>query len=247
MRLAMERPRFSIILPCFNEVGNIKILIRRIIEGFRRDRIELIFVDDGSTDGTVELLEDFCRAYSFVSVIKRPTLLGLGSALKAGFDVAEGDYFISFDSDLPIPIEDARKIADMLSTGRYDLVLGSRYLKGSLYEAPNFSIFKKKMVSRCANFFFKVANLINITDFTFNCRGMTREAWQEIKPQSNNNFFLCEMVWRASRHKLRIAEIPVRFYDRKFGTSKLQLGSEMAKYLGQFLKLRWKYLFKKLP
>lgn len=243
----MERPKFSIIFPCFNEVGNITLLIPRIIDGFRRDRIELIFVDDGSTDGTVELLEDFRRIHPFISVIQRPTLLGLGSALKAGFDAAEGDYLISFDCDLPIPIEDARKVADALSTDRYDLVLGSRYLKGSFYETPNLSIFKKKMISRCANFFFRVANLINVTDFTFNCRGMAKEAWQKIQPQSSNNFFLCEMVWRASRHKLRIAEVPVRFYDRKFGTSKLQLGSEMTKYLKQFLKLRWTYFFKKLP
>ncbi len=242
----MERPRFSIIFPCFNEVGNIKILIERIIESFRRDRIELIFVDDGSTDGTIELLENFRRRYTFISVIKRSTLLGLGSALRDGFDAAKGDYFISFDCDLPVPIADVRKIADTISADTYDLVLGSRYLKGSFYETPNMNILKKKIVSRCANFFFKVVNLINVTDFTFNCRGMRREVWQKIQPQSSNNFFLCEMVWRASRHKLRIAEVPVRFYDRKFGTSKLQLGSEMKKYLRQFLKLRWMYLFKKL-
>lgn len=241
----MERPRFSIILPCFNEVGNIKVLIPRIVEGFRSDRIELIFVDDGSIDGSLELLEYFRRTHPFISIIKRPALLGLGSALKAGFDVAQGDYLISFDCDLPIPIEDARKIADALSINKYDLVLGSRYLKGSFYETPNFSILKKKIISRCANLFFRAANLINVTDFTFNCRGMKKEVWRQIQPQSSNNFFLCEMVWRASRRKLRIAEVPVRFYDRKFGVSKLQLGNEMTKYLWQFLKLRWKYLFKK--
>lgn len=243
----MEHPKFSIILPCFNEAGNIKILIERIVEGFRNESIELIFVDDGSTDGTRELLADSCRTYQFISVIQRPTLLGLGSALKEGFDAARGDYFLSCDCDLPVPIQDVKKVADMIATDAYDLVLGSRYLPGSFYEAPNFNIFKKKIVSRCANFFFKAANLIAITDFTFNCRGMTKEAWPKIKPQSSNNFFLCEMVWRASRHKLRIVEVPVRFYDRKFGTSKLQLGNEMAKYLKQFLKLRWTYLFKKLP
>ena len=243
----MERPTFSIILPCYNERENITILVPRIIEGFQGERIELIFVDDGSTDGTLELLEDFRRTYSFISVIKRQKLMGLGSALKAGFDAAQGNYFISFDCDLPIPIEDAKKVAEALKTDRYDLVLGSRYLSGSFYEAPNSVIFKKKIVSKCANLFFKISNFINLTDFTFNCRGMKRGAWPRIRPERNNNFLLFEMVWRASRRRRAITEVPVRFYDRRLGTSKLNVGNEARKYLLQFFALRRKYFFKKLP
>lgn len=242
----MERPIFSIILPCYNERENINILVPRIVEGFRDQTIEIIFVDDSSTDGTLPLIAEFQHRYPFISVIKRPRLMGLGSALKAGFDKAAGEYFISFDCDLPIPIEDARKLADTLLTGRYDLVLGSRYLRGSFYEAPNLTIFKKKMVSRSANLFFKLANFINLTDFTFNCRGMKRETWQNIRPESDNNFMLFEMVWRASRRHLSITEVPVRFYDRRLGSSKLALGSEMRKYLMQFFALRRKYFLKKI-
>jgi len=242
----MERPTFSLILPCYNEYENLKILVPDIVKGFAGLSFELVFVDDGSTDGTREEIRRLQKTLPAVTLVERPKLMGLGSALRDGYNAGKGKYLISFDCDLPIPVEDARKVADKLLTGNVDLVLGSRYLKGSFYEAPTKDIRKKKVVSRCANLFFRVVNLIAVTDFTFNCRGMTREAWQKIQPQSNNNFFLFEMVWRASRHGLRIGEVPVRFYDRKLGKSKLQLGSEMSKYLKQFFKLRWKYLFRKV-
>jgi|GEM_PF-951642 len=242
----MKQPTFSFVLACYNERENISILVPRILDGFKGEALEIIFVDDGSTDGTLALIDELAARYPFITAIRRQKLMCIGSALKAGFDRARGVYCISFDCDLPIPIEDARKVAATIRTGRFDLVLGSRYLHDSFYEAPNHGILKKKLVSRCANLFFKIANFINLSDFTFNCRGMKREVWPLIRPESDNNFMLFEMVWRAHHRKLSIGEVPVRFFDRRLGSSKLVLGSEMRRCMKQFFALRRKYFLKRL-
>lgn len=242
----MNFPILSIVLACYNERDNIKVLVPEILEKFKGIDLEIVFVDDGSNDGTQEIIANFQKTIPNINFIERGKLMGLGSALRDGYNAAKGEYIMSFDSDLAIPVEDAKKMADVLMMGKYDLVLGSRYLKGSFYEAPNWQIFKKKVVSRCANLFFMFANFINLTDFTFNCRGIKKEAWLKIKPESNNNFFLFEMVWRASRMRFKITEMPVKFFDRRLGFSKLKLGKESKKYLAEFFKLRYRYFFKKV-
>ncbi len=236
----------SIILPCFNERENIKVFIPPVIQVLSDLNLEIIFVDDGSTDGTIDEIKSLQLEMPTIRLIERGKLMGLGSALRDGYDSAKGDFILSFDCDSPIPIENIKKVVDTLLTGRYDLVLGSRYLKGSFYETPNDHIKKKKMLSSFANSFFRIATLIPVTDFSFNCRGLKNEAWKKIKPQSSNNFFLFEMIWRASMKGLSIKEIPVKFFDRKAGESKLKFRSEMIKYILQFFKLQGKYLFRKV-
>lgn len=234
----MQDPLFSIVFPTYNEKDNIRILIPSTFEAFKEFKTEIIVVDDGSTDGTLEEIERLEKFYPDINLVRRDNLEGIGSALIAGYDIAKGKYIISSDSDLSFPVEDVKMIAETLLTDRYDLVQGSRYIKGALYEAPNFKIFEKKLISKIGNIFLRVITGIPIHDFSVNCRGIKRDSWEKLSLQSKNNFMLFEMVWRANKLGLVITEVPVRFFNRKFGVSKLSLEKEAVKFLMQFLKLK---------
>ena len=234
----MKDPLFSIIFPTYNERDNVKILVPNTIDVFKEFDIEIIIVDDGSIDGTREEIEKLQKIHQNIVLIKRNKLDGIGSALIAGYNMARGKYIISCDSDLSFPLEDVKMIAKTLLTDNYDLVQGSRYIKGALYEAPNFKIFEKKLISKIGNIFLRVLTGIPIHDFSVNCRGIKRDSWEKLFLQSKNNFMLFEMVWRSDKMGFSITEVPVRFFDRRFGSSKLRLEKEAAKFFIQFLKLK---------
>lgn len=234
----MKDTAFSFVFPTYNERENVRILIPGVFDIFKGFEIEVIIVDDGSADGTREEVERLQKTYPGIFLLKRDKLEGIGSALIAGYDMAKGKYIISCDSDLSFPLEDVKKIAEKLLTGNYDLVQGSRYIRGALYEAPDFKIFEKKMISKIGNIFLRFATGIPIHDFSVNCRGMKRDSWKRLSLQSKNNFMLFEMIWRSNKMGFAMTEVPVRFYNRKFGVSKLSLEKETLKFFLQFMKLK---------
>lgn len=237
----MTFPTFSLVFPTYNERDNIKILIPTTIKIFKGSDIEIIIVDDGSTDGTIEEIKEFQKRHPNIFLIKRNKLGGIGSALTVGYNLARGKYIISCDSDLSFPIEDVRKIADTLVTDNYDLVLGSRYLNESYYEAPNFNILQKKLVSKLGNIFLHFITMIPVSDFSANCRGIKNSAWKNVGVKSKDNFMLFETIWRTYKASGSISEVPVRFYNRRYGFSKLKLKKELFVFLGQLLKLYFSY------
>ena len=124
-----------------------------MLDVFKNWNIEIIFVDDGSNDGTREYIQKQIKTHPNIRIIERPKLMGIGSALIAGYNIAKGEYIISVDSDLSFPSEDVGKIAQLLFSNKYDMVLGSRYLAGSYYEAPNFEILKRRQLVVWVTFF----------------------------------------------------------------------------------------------
>jgi dolichol-phosphate mannosyltransferase len=233
----MKEIIFSIVIPTYNEAKNVEILLPELRNIFKHWDMEVIFIDDGSNDGTREYIRGQMKVSPNIKMIERPKLMGIGSALIEGYNLAQGKYIISVDSDLSFPLEDVHKIAQSLLSDKYGMVLGSRYIAGSYYEAPNFEIFKKRAVSYFGNIFLRLTTGIKVHDFSANCRGISGKVWRELSLESNDNFMLFETVWRVHKKGLAIAEVPVRFFDRRFGSSKLKLGSVMSKFLSQYFKL----------
>lgn len=233
----MKNPLFSIVFPTYNERDNIKILIPTIVDIFKKSEIEIIIVDDGSTDGTRDEVERLKTIYPNIILVKRNNLEGIGSALIAGYNVAFGKYIISCDSDLSFSFEGVKKIADALLSDSYSMVLGSRYLKDSFYEAPNFNILQKKIVSKLGNIFLRLVTRIPVSDFSANCRGIKNTEWKSIRIKSADNFMLFETIWRVHAAGGLIYEVPVKFYDRRFGVSKLKLRKEIFIFFGQLFNL----------
>lgn len=228
---------FSLVIPTYNEAKNLEILLPEMFDVFKNWNIEIIFVDDGSNDGTREYIRSQMKISSNIKLIERHGLMGIGSALITGYDMSRGKYIVSVDSDLSFPSEDVAKIAQLLLSNKHDMVLGSRYIAGSYYEAPNFEILKKKTVSRLGNIFLRITTGIKVHDFSANCRGIKRAVWTELHLKSRDNFMLFETIWRVYKKRLAIGEVPVRFFDRRFGSSKLKLGSAARKFFIQYVRL----------
>lgn len=232
---------FSFVLPTYNEAENLEILLPKLIRLFSAYKFEIIIVDDGSTDRSVEIINKNKDFFSNIVLIERGSLLGIGSALIDGYNTARGKYIISFDSDLSFSFDGIQEISKTLLTGNYDLVLGSRYLKSSYYEAPNSNILRKKIISKMGNIFLRLTTMIPVHDFSANCRGLKNSVWRKIAVKSKDNFMLFETIWRTYKIRGSIAEVPVKFFDRKFGSSKLRLGKEFFIFFRQFFRLYFGY------
>ena len=120
----MQKPplALSIVLPAYKECENLSIFIPEIEKGFAGIPFEIIIVDDNSKDGTNELVYRFQSQFNNIHIIERPGLLGIGSALRQGYDTAKGEYILSSDADLSFSVADMLSLFKKANEG-YDMVL----------------------------------------------------------------------------------------------------------------------------
>jgi len=126
------KPNLSVIIPTYNEAENIKMLIPRIHSVLNSNSYEIIVVDDSSPDGTAEVAKKLSESYP-VRVFVRNQKLGLASAIVHGFQKASGNILGVIDADLQHPPENIKDFIEKIEEG-YDIVIGSRYIKGGRIE-----------------------------------------------------------------------------------------------------------------
>jgi len=236
----------SIILPTYNEKENIKKLIEEIFKIVKD--INIIVVDDNSPDGTHLIVEELSKKFKNLYLIKRQCKMGLGSAYITGFKYAKeklhSKFVITMDCDFshsPYAIPEIIKELE-----RNDLVIGSRYTKdGKVVDSPIIRRFISRSANFCASFFVG----IKVKDATSGFRGYRLEILEKInydKIFSNGYSFLTEIIYKISKIKnVRIKEIPITFYDRKYGKSKISK-KEILKAIYTIIRLTiFKILIKK--
>ncbi len=217
----------TVVLPSHNERENLEVLIPALFRALAGESLELIVVDDASTDGTPQWLAQEGERDPRVRALIGDRLCGIGDALRRGYDVAQGDVIISMDADLSF---DASIAAALLGAirGGLDLVIGSRHHPGGAYEAPTAEIARKRLVSSISNWIIRTLVHVGVSDFSVDCRAIRRPLWQRLALRERTNIWLIEMIIEAAIHGARIGEIPITFSDRRFGESKLRLGREVA-------------------
>jgi glycosyltransferase involved in cell wall biosynthesis len=114
--------KLSIVLPAYREKENLEVFVPQVAKEFEDTPFEIIVVDDSSGDGTRELVREFQSRDPNVIRLERPALLGIGSALRDGFDFARGEFLLSLDADQSFSTADMRSLFEKIQTG-YDLVL----------------------------------------------------------------------------------------------------------------------------
>jgi dolichol-phosphate mannosyltransferase len=231
----MSNPSLSIVLPTYNERGNIKILIQGIEKTFEHVNHEIIVVDDNSPDGTAKVAEELSKKFGNISVIVRKKKEGIGSAIREGYNSAKNSIILSSDADLSFTLSDTYKLYKKMQEG-YDLVWGSKYSKNSFYEPTTRQGKTKKWVSKNGNKIIRLATGIEASDFTANLRAIRRDAWKQIRTQEKTNTFLMEMILKCKYGGMRVTEIPVVFKARVYGESKFNLRVEAPKFLIKMVK-----------
>ena len=213
--------RALVIVPTYNERENISRLIQAVLE--KDPRLEMLVVDDGSPDGTANIVEEIGARNPRVHLIRRPKKMGLGTAYIAGFRWSlERSYAYTFEMDADFSHDPAHLPQFLKAIETADLVIGSRYRDGKV-TVVNWPI-KRLLLSYFANVYARIVTGVPIWDLTAGFKVYRRAVLQSINlddVRSNGYAFQIEMHFRAWRKKFRIVEMPIVFVDRTEGTSKM--------------------------
>jgi len=230
--------RALVIIPTYNEREN----VRRIIDhALKQDgRIEVLIVDDGSPDGTGQIVADLEAADRRVHLLEREKKMGLGTAYIAGFRWAlERDYQYIMEMDADFSHDPSHLPQFLNAIEDADLVLGSRYQQGRV-TVVNWPI-SRLILSYSANLYARAVTGLPVWDATggFKCfRRSVLEAIDLSRVRSNGYAFQIEMSYRAWKRDFRIVEIPIVFVDRTEGTSKMSK-SIVREAIWMVWRLRW--------
>jgi dolichol-phosphate mannosyltransferase len=230
--------RALVIVPTYNERENILKLIDAVLA--QAAEIDVLVVDDGSPDGTGQLVDERVAIDNRVHILHRGRKLGLGTAYLAGFHWAlERDYEFIFEMDADFS-HDPQHLPQFLSSiENADLVLGSRYREGRV-TVVNWPI-ARLMLSYFANVYARAVTGLQVFDATggFKCfRRKVLEAIPLNDVRSNGYAFQIEMSFRAWKKGFRIVEIPIVFVDRTEGTSKMSRAI-IREAVWMVWRLRW--------
>jgi dolichol-phosphate mannosyltransferase len=230
--------RALVIIPTYNEREN----IRRIIDSVLRQdgRLEVLIVDDGSPDGTGEIVAELQGIDSRIHLLEREKKMGLGTAYIAGFRWAlerDYDYILEMDADFSHDPAHLKQFLSAIETN--DLVLGSRYQEGRV-TVVNWPI-SRLILSYSANLYARAVTGLPVWDATGGFKCFRRSVLETIDlshVRSNGYAFQIEMSFRAWKRGFRIAEIPIVFVDRTEGTSKMSR-SIVREAIWMVWRLRW--------
>ncbi|MBP6058227.1 MAG: glycosyltransferase family 39 protein [Nitrosomonas sp.] len=214
--------QFSIVVPTLNESENIDLLLTRLSAlDLSPDTFEVIFVDDGSTDGT----PDKIRAWenrSNVRLIQRQEKPDLTASILAGAATAKSDVIVVMDADLSHPPERLSAVVTPVLNGSYDVAVGSRYIAGGSTE--NWPL-HRQLLSRVGGWIARP--ICDVNDATSGFFAFRRELAASISNNAHGYKILLELLM-ANHGKLRVTEIPICFHDRTHGTSKLSFSHQRA-------------------
>lgn len=223
-----------VVVPTYNEADNIREIVPRILE--QAPGIEILVVDDNSTDGTGRLVEEIRMTEPRLHVLHRPGKMGLGTAYVAGFRYAlERDYDLVFEMDADLSHDPDSLPAFFEAVKDADLVLGSRYLNG--VTVVNWPL-SRLILSYGANLYTRIITNMPLKDATggFKCfRRAVLEAVDLDRVRTDGYGFQIEMNFKVWRKGFRIREIPILFVDRRVGISKMN-----RRIVWQAMWLVWK-------
>jgi dolichyl-phosphate beta-glucosyltransferase len=234
-------PVLSIIIPAYNEEKRLPRtlkLIHSYLEA-RRYHAEVIVVDDGSTDGTVRLVEATRANYPEVRIILNGRNRGKGFSIRYGILEARGEIALFTDADLSAPIEEADKLFAAIQEGNFDVAIGSRAIR-ALIRVHQSRI--REVAGVIFNWVVRFIVGINFIDTQCGFKAFRLDRTRVIfEQQQTEGFgFDPEILFLAGYHKLKVAEIPV-VWAHDQGT-KVHVFADSLRMFTDLLKIRWNSL-----
>ena len=216
MKLSKEELVISVVIPCYNEKDTIALALERVKNcGIKT---EIIVVDDGSTDGTRDLLTGELKG-KIDKILFHKVNMGKGRALRTGFQAATGDLVIVQDADLEYYPKDFQRLVEPFIYGEADadVVYGSRYLRNGRFRVDGFyHEFGNKMLTGISN----ICSDLSLTDMETCYKMFRRDVIQSIKLRENRFGFEPEITAKIAKKRCKIYELPISYHPRTFEEGK---------------------------
>ncbi|MAE57857.1 MAG: dolichyl-phosphate beta-D-mannosyltransferase [Halobacteriovorax sp.] len=233
-----------IIIPTYNEIDNIERMINTIFELY--PEVSLLIIEDGSPDGTANVVKEYQKKFKNLFMIERTGKQGLATAYTTGFKWAlDRNYNYVFEMDCDFS-HDPKQVKDLLTEAtQNELVIGSRYIDGiRIINWP----FHRLLLSYLASIYTRFITNIPVHDTTGGFKCFSRKALESLNLDnviSKGYIFQLELNYKVWSQGLRVKEVPIIFYERRDGQSKMG-GGIVFEALFAVLKLRILNIFGKL-
>ncbi len=207
--------KLSVVMPVYNERNTLRTIVARVLDVPLP--IELLCVDDGSKDGSREILAELAAKYPELRVVLQPHNMGKGAALRRGIQEATGDYVVIQDADLEYDPQEYPLLLEPLMQGRADVVYGSRFMGGAPHRVLYFwhSVGNRllTLMSNC------ITNL-NLTDMETCYKVFRREIIQSVPLEENRFGFEPEVTVKIAKLHLRVYEVGISYSGRTYEEGK---------------------------
>ena len=199
----------TIIIPVFNEIGSLKHLVKELKENLKKYvSWEVIFIDDGSSDGSTDLMISICQENQNFKLIQFYCNYGKSAALNEGFKLAKGDFIITMDADLQDDPQEISNLVEKLEEG-WDLVSG--------WKKERLDPLNKRLPSKIFNYVTRLMTGVKIHDFNCGLKGYKKSVVKSIDVYGGRHRYIPAL---AGQRKFKVTEIIVNHRARKFGETK---------------------------
>jgi glycosyltransferase involved in cell wall biosynthesis len=207
--------KLSVVMPVYNERNTVREVVERVLAVPLE--LELICVDDGSSDGSPTILADLHAQHERVRVFVQPRNMGKGAALRRGIQEATGDFVLIQDADLEYDPGDYPGLLEPLQQGKADVVYGSRFLGAAPHRVL---YFWHSVGNRILTLLSNCLTNINLTDMETCYKVFRRDIIQSIPIEENRFGFEPEITVKVAKRKLRIYEVGISYWGRTYEEGK---------------------------
>jgi glycosyltransferase involved in cell wall biosynthesis len=207
--------KLSVVMPVYNESATLRRVVEKVLAVPLE--IELICVDDGSRDGSVEILKELQSHYPQIKIALQPKNMGKGAALRRGIQEATGLYVVIQDADLEYDPGEYPILLDPLIQDKADVVYGSRFLGG---HAHRVLYFWHSVGNWLLTLFSNILTNINLTDMETCYKMFRRELIQAIPIEEDRFGFEPEITVKIAKRRLRIYEVGISYWGRTYEEGK---------------------------
>ncbi len=209
--------KLSVVMPVYNEVKTVEEAVRKVESVAMGIDIEIVLIDDGSTDGSREIMERLESESDGRKLVLHEKNKGKGAALRSGFEVADGDLIVIHDADLEYDPNEFIKLLAPIRDGHADVVFGSRFLGGGPHRVVYFWHY---VANRLITVFSDMMTGLNLTDIEVCQKMFKKEVLSGLELEENRFGFEVEFTAKVARGGWKVYEVPVSYYGRDYSEGK---------------------------